>query len=121
MSTPCREMVAIGGRSLDRALGLTLQFTLGCYKAMNLDGGSSKRMVIWDPKSTKHEVVCFSTTKIKQQATVKAAMMRVWKLLQNHLDQYIRGFFPTIVSRPKLSTVVTCCSCKYEAFSFELK
>jgi hypothetical protein len=62
---------AIDGRNLDRALGLTLQGTsnllrsLGCYKAMNLDGGSSKRMVIWDPKSKKHKVVCLSTTEIK--------------------------------------------------------
>ena len=62
---------AIDGRNLDRALGLTLQGTsdllrsLGCYKAMNLDGGSSKRMVIWDPKHLEHRVVCLSTTEIK--------------------------------------------------------
>lgn len=62
---------AIDGRNLDRALGLTLQGTsnllrsLGCYKAMNLDGGSSKRMVVWDPTLMKHKVVCLSTTEIK--------------------------------------------------------
>ena len=63
--------VAVDGRNLDRALGLTLQGTsdllrsLGCYKAMNLDGGSSKRMVIWDVESKEHKVVCLSTTEIK--------------------------------------------------------
>ena len=62
---------AIDGRNLDRALGLTLQGTsdllrsLGCHKAMNLDGGSSKRMVVWDPKHLEHKVVCLSTTEIK--------------------------------------------------------
>lgn len=62
---------AIDGRNLDRALGLTLQGTsdllrsLGCHKAMNLDGGSSKRMVVWNPESRKHHVVCLSTTEIK--------------------------------------------------------
>ncbi|EED88532.1 predicted protein [Thalassiosira pseudonana CCMP1335] len=63
--------VAVDGRNLDRALGLTLQGTsdllktLGCVKAMNLDGGSSKRMVILDPESSQHSVVCLSTTEIK--------------------------------------------------------
>ncbi|KAL3794146.1 hypothetical protein HJC23_012853 [Cyclotella cryptica] len=63
--------VAVDGRNLDRALGLTLQGTsdllrsLGCHKAMNLDGGSSKRMVIWDQGLKKHKVVCLSTTEIK--------------------------------------------------------
>ena len=63
--------VAVDGRNLDRALGLTLQGTsdllrsLGCTKAMNLDGGSSKRMVILDEKSGEHKVVCLSTTEIK--------------------------------------------------------
>lgn len=63
--------VAVDGRNLDRALGLTLKGTsdllrsLGCTKAMNLDGGSSKRMVVWDPKLKMHKVVCLSTTEIK--------------------------------------------------------
>ncbi|KAL9185237.1 hypothetical protein ACHAXT_003014 [Thalassiosira profunda] len=63
--------VAVDGRNLDRALGLTLQGTsdllrsLGCTKAMNLDGGSSKRMVIWDAEQKEHKVVCLSTTEIK--------------------------------------------------------
>jgi hypothetical protein len=63
--------VAVDGRNLDRALGLTLQGTshllksLGCTKAMNLDGGSSKRMVIFDKQSEEHKVVCLSTTEIK--------------------------------------------------------
>jgi len=66
--------VAVDGRNLDRALGLTLQGTsdllrsLGCQKAMNLDGGSSKRMVIWDPNLEMHKVVCLSTTEIKANA-----------------------------------------------------
>jgi len=66
--------VAVDGRNLDRALGLTLQGTsdflrsLGCTKAMNLDGGSSKRMVIWDPELEMHRVVCLSTTEIKGNA-----------------------------------------------------
>ena len=72
----CEQLVcaAVDGRNLDRALGLTLQGTsnllrsLGCYKAMNLDGGSSKRMVIWDPAYKKHKVVCLSTTEIKAKA-----------------------------------------------------
>jgi hypothetical protein len=43
---------AVDGRNLDRAPGLTLGQTarllraLGCREAMNLDGGSSKRMVV---------------------------------------------------------------------------
>jgi hypothetical protein len=54
-------------------LGSTLQGTadllraLGCQKAMNLDGGSSKRMVIFDPEE-EHRVVCLSTTEIKAAA-----------------------------------------------------
>ena len=66
-------MVAIDGRNLDQALGLTLRGTanlleaLGCVKAMNLDGGSSKRMVIRH-KTHGHKVVCLSTTEIKAAA-----------------------------------------------------
>jgi hypothetical protein len=43
---------AIDGRNFDRALGMTLSgvgrllATLGCHVAVNLDGGSSKRMVV---------------------------------------------------------------------------
>mmetsp|Transcript_27961 Transcript_27961/g.80797 ORF Transcript_27961/g.80797 Transcript_27961/m.80797 type:complete len:723 (-) Transcript_27961:179-2347(-) len=67
-------MVAIDGRNLDQALGLTLQGTanlleaFGCVKAMNLDGGSSKRMVIRH-KAHGHKVVCLSTTEIKAAST----------------------------------------------------
>jgi hypothetical protein len=45
-------LAAIDGRNPERALGMTLEGTaklmlaLGCHTAMNLDGGSSKRMVI---------------------------------------------------------------------------
>lgn len=66
--------VAVDGRNLDRALGLTLRGmsnllkSLGCTKAMNLDGGSSKRMVIRDKQSGEHKVVCLSTTEIKANA-----------------------------------------------------
>ena len=66
-------MVAIDGLNLDLALGLTLRGTanlleaLGCVKAMNLDGGSSKRMVIRH-KTHGHKVVCLSTTEIKAAA-----------------------------------------------------
>jgi len=44
--------LAVDGRNLERALGLTLRSTarflraLGCVRALNLDGGSSKRMVV---------------------------------------------------------------------------
>ena len=44
--------VAVDGRNVEAALGLTLGQTarlmkwLGCHTAMNLDGGSSKRMVV---------------------------------------------------------------------------
>jgi phosphodiester glycosidase len=44
--------VAVDGRNLERAPGLTLRATgrllaaLGCVRALNLDGGSSKRMVV---------------------------------------------------------------------------
>ncbi len=43
---------AVDGRNLERALGLTLRGTarllaeLGCTTALNLDGGSSKRMIV---------------------------------------------------------------------------
>ncbi|MEQ1505256.1 MAG: phosphodiester glycosidase family protein [Myxococcota bacterium] len=45
-------VVAVDGRDLDRAPGLTLAGTadvlaaVGCTEAVNLDGGSSKRMVV---------------------------------------------------------------------------
>ena len=71
-------MVAIDGRNLDQALGLTLRGTanlleaLGCVKAMNLDGGSSKRMVIRH-KTHGHKVVCLSTTEIKAAANNNSA------------------------------------------------
>ena len=45
-------MAAVDGRNFDRAIGFTLHETahlmklLGCDTAMNLDGGSSKRMVV---------------------------------------------------------------------------
>jgi hypothetical protein len=71
--------VAVDGRNLEKALGLTLQGTsdllkaLGCTKAMNLDGGSSKRMVIFDQQAKKHKVVCLSTTEIKANAENKAS------------------------------------------------
>ncbi|EJK49198.1 hypothetical protein THAOC_31956 [Thalassiosira oceanica] len=64
--------VAVDGRNLDRALGLTLRGTsdllrsLGCVTAMNLDGGSSKRMAIL--QTGGHKVVCLSTTEIKAQS-----------------------------------------------------
>ena len=70
-------MVAIDGRNLDQALGLTLRGTanlleaLGCVKAMNLDGGSSKRMVIRH-KAHGHKVVCLSTTEIKATSTKRS-------------------------------------------------
>jgi hypothetical protein len=66
--------VAVDGRNLKKALGLTLQGTsdllksLGCTRAMNLDGGSSKRMVIFDQQTGKYKVVCLSTTEIKAKA-----------------------------------------------------
>ena len=65
-------LAAIDGRNLDQALGLTLQGTadllqsLGCVRAMNLDGGSSKRMYI-----RGKGVVCLSTTEIKASQTDK--------------------------------------------------
>ena len=70
-------LVAIDGRNLDQALGLTLRGTanlleaLGCVKAMNLDGGSSKRMVIRH-KAHGHKVVCLSTTEIKATSTKRS-------------------------------------------------
>lgn len=57
-------VVAVDGRNLDQALGLTLRGTarllkaLGCVRAMNLDGGSSKRMVV------RGKVVDLSTTEV---------------------------------------------------------
>jgi hypothetical protein len=59
-------LAAIDGRNLDRAIGLTLKGTaellsaLGCVQGLNLDGGSSKRMVIKD-----RGTVCLHTTEIK--------------------------------------------------------
>jgi hypothetical protein len=57
-------LVAVDGRNFERALGLTLRQTarlcaaLGCVEAMNLDGGSSKRMIIGS------EAVDLSTTEV---------------------------------------------------------
>jgi hypothetical protein len=47
-------LAAVDGRNLQRALGMTLRdlaelmLALGCHAATNLDGGSSKRMVLRD-------------------------------------------------------------------------
>jgi hypothetical protein len=55
---------AVDGRHFERAPGLTLRQTadllraLGCVRAMNLDGGSSKRMVV------DGEMVDLSTTEV---------------------------------------------------------
>ena len=38
---------------------------------MNLDGGSSKRMVIFDNQTGEHKVVCLSTTEIKANTESK--------------------------------------------------
>lgn len=57
-------VLAADGRDLDRAPGLTLRRTadllraLGCGRALNLDGGSSKRMVV------KGRVVDLATTEV---------------------------------------------------------
>jgi exopolysaccharide biosynthesis protein len=46
------SLVAVEGRDFQHALGLTLgalselMIGLGCTRAMNLDGGSSKRMIV---------------------------------------------------------------------------
>lgn len=64
--TAAGELVALAvdGRNLERALGLTLRATarllaaLGCVRALNLDGGSSKRMVV------KGRMVDLSTTEV---------------------------------------------------------
>lgn len=56
--------VAVDGRNLERAPGLTLRGTsrllraLGCERALNLDGGSSKRMVVGG------RIVDLSTTEV---------------------------------------------------------
>ncbi len=48
----CLVFAAIDGRNFELALGMTLGelaellIALGCHTAMNLDGGSSKRMVV---------------------------------------------------------------------------
>ena len=58
---------AIDGRNLEYALGFTLQMTgrfllaLGCQQVTNLDGGSSKRMVVGG------RVVDLSTTELRTQ------------------------------------------------------
>jgi hypothetical protein len=68
-------LVAIDGRNFDQALGTTLRQTallcraLGCVEAMNLDGGSSKRMVIGgkavDLSSTEVVSVPGSTARVR--------------------------------------------------------
>jgi hypothetical protein len=68
---------AIDGRNLKRALGFTLQMTgrflmaLGCQHVTNLDGGSSKRMVVGG------RVVDLSTTELRTQgeATTRVRKM----------------------------------------------
>ncbi|MBL4850498.1 MAG: phosphodiester glycosidase family protein, partial [Planctomycetes bacterium] len=60
-------VVAVDGRNVERAPGLTLRATgqlleaLGCVRAMNLDGGSSKRMVV------SGRVVDLSSTEVLTQ------------------------------------------------------
>lgn len=62
-------VAAIDGRNVDRAVGMTLRQTgallaaLGCTEALNLDGGSSKRMVV------DGEVVDLPSTEVVAGAT----------------------------------------------------
>jgi hypothetical protein len=63
--------VDVDGRNQERVLGLMLRGTsgllrsLGCTTAINFDGGSSKRMVVLDPRLKVHHEVCLITTEIK--------------------------------------------------------
>ena len=76
-------LAAIDGRNFDRAPGFTLRMTadlmraLGCVRAMNLDGGSSKRMAVGsrcvDLAST--EVVSKQTEPSKKRTVVSAILL----------------------------------------------
>ena len=77
---------AVEGRDFSRAPGFTLAMTadlmraLGCVQAMNLDGGSSKRMVVGG------RLVDLSTTEVRGVATQPApsAKRRVVSALLLH-------------------------------------
>lgn len=74
---------AIDGRSFDRAPGFTLRMTaelmaaLGCTRAMNLDGGSSKRMAVGDRcvDLASTEVVAAGHTSTRRRAVVSAILL----------------------------------------------
>jgi len=70
-------LAAVDGRNAERAPGLTLRRTgelmraLGCVRAMNLDGGSSKRMVV------QGEVVDLPSTEVVGDRTAPARVRPV--------------------------------------------
>jgi len=70
-------LLAVEGRWVDRALGLGLgnvaeaMIAMGCRTALNLDGGSSKRMIL------RGESLDVSTTEIQAQASTPARIRPV--------------------------------------------
>ncbi len=78
--------VAVDGRDFERSLGLTLAGTarllaaLGCSSAVNLDGGSSKRMVVRgqvvDRSSTEVQGVAAATDSVRPVHTALAFVPR---------------------------------------------
>lgn len=76
-------LAAIDGRNFDRAPGFTLRMTadlmraLGCVHAMNLDGGSSKRMAIGDRcvDLATTEVVAAGAAPSKTRAVISAILL----------------------------------------------
>ncbi len=74
-------LAAVDGRNLHRAPGMTLRGSagllarLGCTEAMNLDGGSSKRMVV------QGQTVDLATTEVVAQGSPRARMRPVHSAL----------------------------------------
>ena len=78
---------AIDGRNFHRAPGMTLQQTaawmqsLGCVTAMNLDGGSSKRMII------EGQVVDLSSTEVVGAGSGKESIRPVHSAILIYPEQ----------------------------------
>ena len=70
-------LVAVDGRDFHQALGLTLgglselMIALGCYRALNLDGGSSKRLVV------QGQTLDHSSTEVEDGSSVPSSQRPV--------------------------------------------
>jgi exopolysaccharide biosynthesis protein len=75
---------AIDGRNIEHAVGLSLEQTahlmsaMGCHTAMNLDGGSSKRMVV------QNRAVDLASTEVQTSTAASEKVRPVYSAILLH-------------------------------------